>query len=73
MEKPFGDRRAHTPWEVFIWAAAILSALIGGVWWRVEAVSSKVEDAQLDIAVVKNDTAWIKQRLEVRDETITKR
>lgn len=53
-----------TPWHVFIWVVAIVTMILGGIFWRVEAVNSGLSEVRTDIAVVKTDTQWIKENLQ---------
>jgi len=61
----------YTPWDVFILAITLMIAFMGGLLWRVENVRLDLNEVRIDVAVVKNDTAWIKKNLEDRGSSIS--
>lgn len=54
----------NTPWQVFVWGAAILTTIMGIMFWRTEALRADVNTVQIDVAGMKQDVSWIKKTLE---------
>lgn len=54
----------HVPWWVFLFAVSAAISYSAFVFWRIEGAKTAVEEIRTDVAVVKNDTAWIKSALE---------
>ncbi len=51
--------RTYTPWDIFIWTAGTFIGIMGLFFFQIELVRSTVQDDSKDIAVIKNNTAWI--------------
>lgn len=52
------------PWSIFVWTVGIFSIIVGVLYWHGESVNERIATVQVDLAVVKNDTAWIKDKLQ---------
>lgn len=55
----FSRDKPCTPWDIFVWTAALFVAIIGIFFWQIESVRSQQTEQGKDLAVVKNNTAWI--------------
>lgn len=60
---------SETPWVVFVWTVAIVTSLILGLIGLMASIRFDVSDLQTKVAVIQNDTAWIKQNIEQRSIT----
>ena len=53
----------HVPWWAFATVIAFMFGFGGFLYWQVAGVSFTVSEMKTDLAVVKNDTSWIKQNM----------
>jgi len=56
----------NVPWWIFAGTVAVVASFCGFLYWQIDGVRTTVEDVRTHVAVVENDTAWIKSALETK-------